>query len=173
MQVLSINNINNGAMGTLGCYINGKNIASQRLTTKHIRNFLKKCLDRNTTKIIYEASSIGIESNRLEGLSIDHSGFTNFTRDHLDHHKNMPSYLKAKLELVKNTKNSFTYNLDDDSSSSWIKAFSGDSKFSISCIKPSADIFFSVRKIYSDGKIAFIYIVHGAPRGLCSSFHRF
>ena len=176
-QILNINNINNGAMGTLGCYINGKNIASQRLTTEtpiYIRNFLKKCLDRNTTKIIYEASSIGIESNRLEGLSIDHSGFTNFTRDHLDHHKNMPNYLKAKLELVKNTKNSFTYNLDDDSSSSWIKAFSGDSKFSISCIKPSADIFFSVRKIYSDGKIAFdIYSPWGSSEGCATVFTDF
>ena len=157
-QILNYNNISNGVMGTLGSYINGKSIANQRLTTEtpvYIRNFLKKCLDQDATKIIYEASSIGIESNRLEGLSIDHSGFTNFTRDHLDHHKNMPNYLKAKLELVKSTKNSFTYNLDDDSSNNWIKAFAGESKFSISSIKTSADIFFSVRKIYSDGKVVF------------------
>jgi len=157
-QILNLNNISNGVMGTLGSSINGKSIAYQRLTTEtpiFIRNFLKKCLDRNAKKIIYEASSIGIQSNRLEGLNIDHSGFTNFTRDHLDHHKNMPNYLKAKLELVKNTKNSFTYNLDDDSSNNWIKAFAGESKFSISSIKPSADIFFSMRKIYSDGKVVF------------------
>lgn len=157
-QILNLNNISNGVMGTLGSYINGESIASQRLTTEtpiFIRNFLKKCCDRNVTKIIYEASSIGIASKRLEGLSIDHSGFTNFTRDHLDYHKNMPNYLKAKLELVENTKNSFTYNLDDGSSSNWIKAFAGENKFSISSIKPSADIFFSVRKICSDGKVVF------------------
>lgn len=176
-QILNLNNTRNGVMGTLGSYINCKRIAHQRLTTEtpiFIRNFLKKCLDRDAKKIIYEASSIGIESNRLEGLRIDHSGFTNFTRDHLDYHKSMPNYLKAKLELVKNTKNSFTYNLDDDNSNNWIKAFAGESKFSISNIKPSADIFFSVKKISIDGNVVFdISSPWGSSEGCAPVFTNF
>ena len=46
-----------------------------------------------------EASSVGIEQHRLDGLSIKVAGFTNFTQDHLDYHKTMANYLKAKEEL--------------------------------------------------------------------------
>ena len=49
-----------------------------------------------------EASSHGLEQNRLDGLLFDIGIFTNFSQDHLDYHKNLDSYLKAKLYLFKN-----------------------------------------------------------------------
>jgi UDP-N-acetylmuramoyl-L-alanyl-D-glutamate--2,6-diaminopimelate ligase len=46
-----------------------------------------------------EASSIGIEEQRLAGLRIGVAIFTNFTRDHLDYHGSMQEYWSAKRKL--------------------------------------------------------------------------
>lgn len=46
-----------------------------------------------------EASSIGIEEQRLAGLRIAVALFTNFTRDHLDYHGTMDAYWAAKRRL--------------------------------------------------------------------------
>ncbi|HET9977064.1 MAG TPA: UDP-N-acetylmuramoyl-L-alanyl-D-glutamate--2,6-diaminopimelate ligase [Burkholderiaceae bacterium] len=46
-----------------------------------------------------EASSIGIEEQRLAGLAIRVAVLTNFTRDHLDYHGTMEAYWSAKRKL--------------------------------------------------------------------------
>ena len=46
-----------------------------------------------------EASSHGLDQNRLDGLRIAAGGFTNITRDHLDYHQSFEAYLAAKLRL--------------------------------------------------------------------------
>lgn len=46
-----------------------------------------------------EASSIGIEEGRLNGLAIDVALYTNLSRDHLDYHKDMAAYQAAKRKL--------------------------------------------------------------------------
>jgi UDP-N-acetylmuramyl-tripeptide synthetase len=46
-----------------------------------------------------EASSIGIEEQRLAGLRIGVAIFTNFTRDHLDYHGTLAAYWAAKRKL--------------------------------------------------------------------------
>ena len=49
-----------------------------------------------------EASSHGLEQNRLDGLIFNTGIFTNLSQDHLDYHKNFKNYLKAKLYLFEN-----------------------------------------------------------------------
>jgi UDP-N-acetylmuramoyl-L-alanyl-D-glutamate--2,6-diaminopimelate ligase len=46
-----------------------------------------------------EASSIGIEEQRLAGLRVAVALLTNFTRDHLDYHGTMAAYWTAKRKL--------------------------------------------------------------------------
>ena len=46
-----------------------------------------------------EASSIGLDQGRLNGLEIDVAIFTNLSRDHLDYHGSMPAYEAAKAAL--------------------------------------------------------------------------
>lgn len=48
-----------------------------------------------------EASSIGIEEDRLDGARVDVAVFTNLTRDHLDYHGSMEDYAAAKEKLFK------------------------------------------------------------------------
>ena len=49
-----------------------------------------------------EASSHGLKQNRLDGLRFNSGIFTNLSQDHLDYHKNLNRYLKAKLYLFEN-----------------------------------------------------------------------
>jgi len=46
-----------------------------------------------------EASSIGLDQGRMNGLHVDVALFTNFTRDHLDYHGDMATYEAAKRKL--------------------------------------------------------------------------
>jgi murE/murF fusion protein len=46
-----------------------------------------------------EASSHGLKQNRLDGLKFSSGIFTNLSQDHLDYHKNLKNYLRAKLYL--------------------------------------------------------------------------
>jgi len=64
---------------------------------------LAKTLDelaaRGTTHLAMEASSLGIDQRRLDGVRLAAAGFTNFSRDHLDHHRDMEEYFAAKMRL--------------------------------------------------------------------------
>jgi UDP-N-acetylmuramoyl-L-alanyl-D-glutamate--2,6-diaminopimelate ligase len=51
------------------------------------------------THIALEASSHGLDQNRLDGLRIAAAGFTNLTRDHLDYHRSFEAYRAAKFRL--------------------------------------------------------------------------
>ena len=46
-----------------------------------------------------EASSIGLDQFRLDGLRVSAAAFTNLSRDHLDYHGDMDRYRKAKQRL--------------------------------------------------------------------------
>ncbi|RTL79530.1 MAG: UDP-N-acetylmuramoyl-L-alanyl-D-glutamate--2,6-diaminopimelate ligase [Hyphomicrobiales bacterium] len=64
---------------------------------------LHKILDdlagRGVTHLAMEASSLGIDQRRLDGVRLKAAAFTNFSRDHLDHHRDMEDYFAAKMRL--------------------------------------------------------------------------
>ncbi|TFW10181.1 UDP-N-acetylmuramoyl-L-alanyl-D-glutamate--2,6-diaminopimelate ligase [Oxalobacteraceae bacterium OM1] len=76
---------------------------------------LAELRDQHAGSLAIEASSIGLDQGRMNGLHVDVALFTNLSRDHLDYHGDMASYEAAKLRL-------FTWpglkhaviNLDDD-----------------------------------------------------------
>ena len=49
--------------------------------------------------LVLEASSHGLDQYRLDGVEIGAAAFTNLSRDHLDYHGDMASYLAAKMRL--------------------------------------------------------------------------
>lgn len=51
--------------------------------------------------VTMEVSSHGIEQQRIAYTHFSGAGFTNLTRDHLDYHGDMESYLRTKLRLFK------------------------------------------------------------------------
>ncbi len=54
---------------------------------------------QNIKYVFVEASSIGIEQGRIDGIKFDVSCFTNLTQDHLDHHHTMEEYFYQKSRL--------------------------------------------------------------------------
>jgi UDP-N-acetylmuramoyl-L-alanyl-D-glutamate--2,6-diaminopimelate ligase len=49
--------------------------------------------------VFMEVSSHSVDQRRISGLSFDGGIFTNLTRDHLDYHKTVENYLKAKKKF--------------------------------------------------------------------------
>ena len=90
-----------GSMGTLGTQSPDYNAYSGMTTTDGLSIYhdLNKMAQTGVEYVAIEASSHGLDQNRLAGLSFKASAFTNLTRDHLDYHGNMENYLKAKMKL--------------------------------------------------------------------------
>src|SRR6056300_1574950 len=102
-QILKLNKKKVAAIGTLGIKshkfnIELKNTTIDPLTLSKYLNTLKK---NKIDYIILEASSHGLNQNRLDGLLFDIGIFTNLSHDHLEYHKNLKNYLDAKLYLFK------------------------------------------------------------------------
>ena len=49
--------------------------------------------------VVVEASSIGLDQGRLDGVRVHAAAFTNLSRDHLDYHRTMAAYEAAKARL--------------------------------------------------------------------------
>ncbi len=100
-QILESNKIPVASIGTLGIKYK-KRFIKTFLTTPDIitlhRN-LKKLKKEKIENVIIEASSHGLTQNRLDNLNLKGGIFTNFSQDHLDYHRTMKDYLKAKLIL--------------------------------------------------------------------------
>ena len=76
---------------------------------------LAKACAAGATSLAIEASSIGLDQGRLDGLHFDVALFTNFTRDHLDYHDDMAAYEAAKAMLFDwPGLHTAVMNLDDD-----------------------------------------------------------
>ena len=90
-QILNINNIPVASIGTLG--IKSKNsIINSKLTSPDIITLhknLEKLKKDKIDNVIIEASSHGLNQNRLDNLKLKAGIFTNFSQDHLDYHKTM------------------------------------------------------------------------------------
>lgn len=105
-QALSNLGRKTAVIGTLGISIFEKGVAGIPMETGYttpdqvqLQRHLAHLRDKGVTCVALEASSIGIDQGRLNGLVIDLVMFTNFTRDHLDYHKDMASYWEAKRRL--------------------------------------------------------------------------
>ena len=51
-----------------------------------------------------EVSSHALEQGRVQSIEFDVAVFTNLTQDHLDYHKTMDEYAKAKAKLFSSLK---------------------------------------------------------------------
>ena len=70
---------------------------------------------RGAHAVSMEVSSIGLEQDRVAGVKFDIALFTNLTRDHLDYHRTMQRYRRAKARLFKfDSLTKAIFNLDDD-----------------------------------------------------------
>ena len=64
-----------------------------------LQRTLRAFLDAGADSVAMEASSIGLDQHRLEGVRVACGLFTNISRDHLDYHGDMERYGQAKMRL--------------------------------------------------------------------------
>ncbi len=94
-----------GSIGTLGAFDgHGEAVASTAgtLTTPgpiDLQATFAAMVERGVRRVAMETSSHSLDQGRLDGLTFAAGVFTNLTRDHLDYHGSMESYLAAKLKL--------------------------------------------------------------------------
>ena len=102
-QILTLNNKSAGTIGTLGVCSKKINfdLGNTTMDPLQLGLILKKLKKNKIDNVIMEASSHGLDQNRLDGLDFNTSIFTNLSQDHLDYHKNLKNYLEAKLYLFR------------------------------------------------------------------------
>ncbi|CAB3698247.1 bifunctional UDP-N-acetylmuramoyl-L-alanyl-D-glutamate--2,6-diaminopimelate ligase MurE/UDP-N-acetylmuramoyl-tripeptide--D-alanyl-D-alanine ligase MurF [Achromobacter pestifer] len=103
-HALSRNDKPCGTIGTLGAVLPDGRTLGGDLTTPDVltvHRTLAAMRDAGAKAVAMEASSIGIEQGRLDGVRIALAAFTNLTRDHLDYHGTMEHYEAAKARLFR------------------------------------------------------------------------
>lgn len=91
-----------GVIGTLGVRFADGSVLDTGLTTPDVvtlHRALARMVRQGTAAVAIEASSIGLEQGRMDGLHITVAAFTNLTQDHLDIHGTMQAYEQAKARL--------------------------------------------------------------------------
>jgi len=110
-QLFSLLGVRACSVGTIGMeYSNDIDLSivekivaeSSSLTTPNAINFrhiLHNLAKNNIHYLAFEASSQGLDQERLYLVKVNVACFTSFSQDHLDYHKNEEHYLLSKLKL--------------------------------------------------------------------------
>jgi len=90
-----------GLIGTLGHGVPGE-LAPGNLTTPdpiELQAILAGMRERGFRRAVMEVSSHALDQRRVSGVNFEVGVFTNLSRDHLDYHRDMESYGRAKEQL--------------------------------------------------------------------------
>ena len=102
-QIAQLINYQCGYIGTIKVSFDGKVVNhSSCLTTPDpikLQKYFHRMVEENSQQVAFEASSHGLDQHRVVGTSIDTAILTSFSQDHLDYHKNIKNYKKAKKKL--------------------------------------------------------------------------
>src|ERR1051325_5982574 len=95
-----------GSIGTLGAFApDGAPVASEAGTLStpgriDLQATLAALVERGARGAAMEVSSHSLDQGRVDGLEFRAALFTNLTRDHLDYHKTLDAYFRAKAKLA-------------------------------------------------------------------------
>ena len=93
-----------GLLSTVANYIDGAKHPATHTTPDplSLNKLLHEMVAAGCEYVFMEVSSHAIHQKRISGLKFDGAIFTNLTQDHLDYHKTMAEYLKAKKTFFDN-----------------------------------------------------------------------
>lgn len=66
-----------------------------------LQKLLKQISKQGFTHLVLEVTSHGLDQHRGWGINFDYGILTNIAHEHLDYHKTLKNYQKAKLKLIK------------------------------------------------------------------------
>ena len=102
-QALAGEGRKSAVVGTLGLGYPGELEENPNTTPDAValQRALARFVDDGAQAVAMEASSIGIDQGRVEGVKFACALFTNLSRDHLDYHGDMERYAQAKIRLFR------------------------------------------------------------------------
>ncbi|WP_133511894.1 Mur ligase family protein [Candidatus Thiosymbion oneisti] len=89
-------------VGTLGVSLNGEPLARTGFTSPpqiELRRLLHVHRGRYDV-VVLETSSHALDQGRLHGIPLRNAGWTNFSQDHLDYHRDEAAYFAAKARIL-------------------------------------------------------------------------
>ena len=90
-----------GLVGTVRYHLGRRSIPSYKTTPESadLAAFFRQMADAGCTGACLEVSSHALHQDRVHGFHFQVAAFTNLTRDHVDYHGDLGSYLDAKSAL--------------------------------------------------------------------------
>ena len=103
-----------GLVGTNRNLVGDRELPAHRTTPEsyELQQLLRQMADEGCTHVVMEVSSHGLVQHRVEGITFEVGVFTNLTQDHLDYHRTMEEYRRAKGLLFRQCRHK-VLNLDD------------------------------------------------------------
>ncbi|MBW3625118.1 MAG: UDP-N-acetylmuramoyl-L-alanyl-D-glutamate--2,6-diaminopimelate ligase, partial [Armatimonadetes bacterium] len=100
-QVFGSQGQKTGVIGTLGAFVDGEPIPSDRTTPEanDLQRLLAEMVERGVQSVAMEVSSHALALGRVQGCRFAGAIFTNLTQDHLDFHGTLEEYFEAKALL--------------------------------------------------------------------------
>ena len=95
-----------GLVGTIQNMIGDEVLHTERTTPEslELQALFRHMADAGCTHVVMEVSSHALSLHRVDGVTFDVGVFTNLTQDHLDFHKTMEEYCRAKAMLFARSK---------------------------------------------------------------------
>src|SRR5450631_1788926 len=99
--ILEAANMPAAVLGTISYRFGTTQIGASHTTPEstELQAAFRQLADAGARAFVMEVSSHALEQKRVDGCHFDVGIFSNLTRDHLDYHTTMESYLEAKLRL--------------------------------------------------------------------------
>lgn len=83
-------------------------------TTARMQQFFKEAKANAVDWVVLEVTSQALHQHKLDGVPVEVAVMTNLTQDHLDYHKTMEAYAKAKAMLFQRKPRFIVLNRDDE-----------------------------------------------------------
>ena len=100
-QLTQLTGMSSAVMGTVGNGRLGALVQASHTTgdALAVQQFLHQMGKEGAELLALEASSHGLDQQRLQGMPVSVAIYTNLSRDHLDYHADMAEYAAAKAKL--------------------------------------------------------------------------
>lgn len=117
--------------GTIGYFIGGEVLPASHTTPfpEELAENFARARDARQAAVVMEVSSHALAQERVAGIHFKVAAFTNLTQDHLDFHKDMKQYRKAKERLFHDLQGEDAFcviNVDDPAAEHFLKAASAE-----------------------------------------------
>ena len=180
-HILRSAGIGTGLIGTVGVRVgDGVSYELPHQTTPEsnlLQGYLREMVERGVSHAIVEATSHGLAMHRLDGTQFEIAGVTNMTHEHLEYHKTVENYWRAKAILVERVAacgGTVVLNADDPGAMSALPYATGATVVTTSAAGREADLRATGRSVRSDGTSFSIHAdgeEHGVEMPLIGGFN--